>query len=354
MRIIDDLAPGRVCCVFSPLPLETVDHLLAWGTARPDGERVAVCAVDAARPVAAVVEGLVGALARAALAVWPDWYGAADLFGLCDEHSLQAALDRLASGRAAVRHRSVLRAWVTRAAPLCRAGAPPVLAEFSPAVQLQQLSLALAAGDLTLVVRAVPADEPGPTELLGLARTLEWVARQLPARVVAVLPVAWAGRPELDGVAWGAHSVDGSPADGPATGTDLDEPPALVGPVRGRPHPNSPGEQLMAARLSRDPVLGPLFAYNAPVVTARGARYLVDLVWLEGKVVVEIDGYRCHSSRSAFAGDRHRDYELQLSGFLVLRLPHEAVMTDVELAIDKVRDFVSLRADGPYTPRAHA
>lgn len=110
----------------------------------------------------------------------------------------------------------------------------------------------------------------------------------------------------------------------------------------------------MAARLSRDPVLGPLFEYNAPVTTVRGSRYLVDLVWFDGKIVVEIDGYRCHSSRSDFANDRHRDYELQLSGFLVLRLTHAGVMTDIELAIDKIRDFVNLRTNCPLAPRAYA
>lgn len=354
MHVLDDLAAGSVCCVFSSVPLDTINDLLAWGATRPDGERLVVCAVDASRPVYEVVEELVGALANAALTVWPDWYGAADLFVRCDEHSLQSALDRLASGRAATRHRSVLRSWVARAAPLCRINAPPVVADFSPTIQLQQLSLALADSDLTLVVRTLRSNEPESVDLLGLARTIEWVSRHLSARVVAVLPVEWAGRAELDGISWGCRTVDETRADRSVTGADFDEPLVLVRPIRGRPHPNSPGEQLMAARLSRDTVLGPLFEYNTPVVTVRGSRYLVDLVWFDGKIVVEIDGYRCHSSRSDFANDRHRDYELQLSGFLVLRLTHDGVMTDVELAIDKIRDLVNLRTGRPLFPRSSA
>ena len=188
----------------------------------------------------------------------------------------------------------------------------------------------------------------------GWRGTLEWVSRHLSAHVVAVLPVGWAGRAELDGISWGYRTVDETRADPSTTGADLDEPLVLVTPIRGRPHPNSPGEQLMAARLSRDPVLGPLFEYNTPVATVRGSRYLVDLVWPDGKIVVEIDGYRCHSSRSDFANDRHRDYELQLSGFLVLRLTHDGVMTDVELAIDKIRDLVNLRTGRAFPPRAGA
>ena len=69
---------------------------------------------------------------------------------------------------------------------------------------------------------------------------------------------------------------------------------------------------------------------------------------------MEIDGYRCHSSRSDFANDRQRDYELQLSGYLVLRLTHDSVMADVELAIDKIRDLVKLRTSQPLSPRPSA
>jgi very-short-patch-repair endonuclease len=344
MHVLDDLATGTVRCVFSPAPLTTIHDLLAWGTTRPDGERVAACEVDATRPVHEVAEELVRSLAKAALAAWPDWYGAADLFVRCDECSLQPALDRLAVGRAAARQRSVLRPWVSRATSLCRTNAPPVVPGFSPAVQLQQLSLAVAAHDLTLVVRALPADEPGPADLLGLARGLEWVSRHAAARVVAVLPGEWAGRAELDGVSWGWLTVDETRPDCVQTGAGFDEPLAAVSPIRGRPHPNSPGEQLMAARLRRDPVLGPLFEYNVPVATVRNSRYQVDLVWFDGKIVVEIDGYRFHSPWAEFANDRHRDYELQLSGYLVLRLTHASVMSDVELAIDKIRDLVTLRA----------
>jgi hypothetical protein len=42
---------------------------------------------------------------------------------------------------------------------------------------------------------------------------------------------------------------------------------------------------------------------------------------------------------------------LQLSGYLVLRLPHDSVMADVELAIDKIRDLVKLRMGQPLPPR---
>ena len=39
--------------------------------------------------------------------------------------------------------------------------------------------------------------------------------------------------------------------------------------------------------------------------------------------MIELDGYPDHGSRAAFMHDRHRDYELALSGFCILRLANE-------------------------------
>lgn len=124
---------------------------------------------------------------------------------------------------------------------------------------------------------------------------------------------------------------------------DLEQDRSLVSPLIGRPHPLSPGEQLLAAYLEGDADLGPLFGFNLPVLTASGRRYLVDLLWADGSVVVEIDGYQIHSTRAAFSLDRHRDYELVTSGYLVLRLPHDEVQEDVQRATDKIRDVVDFR-----------
>jgi very-short-patch-repair endonuclease len=79
------------------------------------------------------------------------------------------------------------------------------------------------------------------------------------------------------------------------------------------------------------------------VRTRFDTEFLVDLVWADGKVIVEVDGYQYHSNRQAFSADRRRDYELTVSGYLVLRLPHDEVMDDVELALEKIRDMVHFR-----------
>jgi very-short-patch-repair endonuclease len=60
-------------------------------------------------------------------------------------------------------------------------------------------------------------------------------------------------------------------------------------------------------------------------------------------VIVEVDGYEHHSNRFAFSNDRRRDYELTVSDYLVLRLPHDEVIQDVGIAIEKIRDLVQFR-----------
>jgi very-short-patch-repair endonuclease len=58
----------------------------------------------------------------------------------------------------------------------------------------------------------------------------------------------------------------------------------------------------------------------APQVNVQVAGHLVDFVWRDRCVVVEIDGYRFHSSRAAFERDRLRDAKLSASGVRVIRI----------------------------------
>ena len=102
-------------------------------------------------------------------------------------------------------------------------------------------------------------------------------------------------------------------------------------------------EQRLAKALANDLELAPLFCYNQCVETVRGSRPRVDLVWTEGRLIVELDGYADHGTRLAFMHDRHRDYELTLSGYTVLRLANDEIAQDIGKAIDKIRE-----------PRAHA
>lgn len=57
-----------------------------------------------------------------------------------------------------------------------------------------------------------------------------------------------------------------------------------------------------------------------PEVNVRVGVFEVDFLWRERRLVVEVDGFRYHSSRVAFERDRRRDAALQASGWRVLRV----------------------------------
>ena len=57
-----------------------------------------------------------------------------------------------------------------------------------------------------------------------------------------------------------------------------------------------------------------------PRVNRRVAGFEVDLHWPGARVVVEVDGFGFHGSRTAFERDRRRDAELQARGWRVVRL----------------------------------
>lgn len=52
----------------------------------------------------------------------------------------------------------------------------------------------------------------------------------------------------------------------------------------------------------------------------------VDIV-VEGRIVVELDGFEFHSSRTAFGNDRRRDRVLASLGYVVLRFTYDEVVT---------------------------
>jgi very-short-patch-repair endonuclease len=58
----------------------------------------------------------------------------------------------------------------------------------------------------------------------------------------------------------------------------------------------------------------------APAVNVQLAGYVVDFLWRDQALVVEVDGYRFHSSRGAFERDRRRDADLNAHGFRVIRI----------------------------------
>ena len=154
---------------------------------------------------------------------------------------------------------------------------------------------------------------------------------------------------ELDPISFEAIRLDVvQPPPVLATEENEEKQSLLVWPICGRPHPNSPGEQLLAAAIQADDDLRNLFLPNQHVDSLDGHHFLADLLWREGRVIVEVDGYAWHRDQDSFSRDRQRDFELLVSGYLTLRLPHHEVVDDVAGAMHKIRRLVTFRRRQPF------
>jgi hypothetical protein len=106
-------------------------------------------------------------------------------------------------------------------------------------------------------------------------------------------------------------------------------------------------ERRMREALRAAPDLTGLFEDEVTVqLDALGLTPRVDLLWREGKVVVELDGAE-HERDPNYGADRHRDYELLLAGYLVLRLTNAEVELDLGRSLEKVRRVVNMRRGRP-------
>jgi very-short-patch-repair endonuclease len=77
-----------------------------------------------------------------------------------------------------------------------------------------------------------------------------------------------------------------------------------------------------------------------PEVNARLARYEVDFLWREQRVIVETDSWRHHADRAAFELDRARDAHLQSLGFRVLRVTHRQLMQERSAVVAVLRPLL--------------
>jgi predicted transcriptional regulator of viral defense system len=67
------------------------------------------------------------------------------------------------------------------------------------------------------------------------------------------------------------------------------------------------------------------------------AEWLVDAVWFEQKVVVELDGYAAHSTPARLHRDHRRDLDLRAAGFVVLRYTWHQLMHEPERVVADLR-----------------
>jgi very-short-patch-repair endonuclease len=63
-------------------------------------------------------------------------------------------------------------------------------------------------------------------------------------------------------------------------------------------------------------------------VNVRIDRFEVDFLWRPERLIVEVDGWESHRTRSAFEEDRVRDARLKVLGYEVLRVTWWQLETD--------------------------
>jgi len=281
-------------------------------------------------------------MANLALATWPTWYSSRLTTAKLNPQNIERLFARDAAVlqlQQEIPRLSLI--WLKKAASCIASGSPPLVRSFRRTVQCEQLAMALGLDD-GIVLLALTSPNQNEDRLRSLAQVCSWLSETAKARIVVVIPPELAGSSALDSITYQAEDL--SPLVDPASDAAApDEETFKLWPIHGLPHPCSPGEQLLAAQLAVDDELAGLFEFNLLVRTVLGTCYLVDLLWAEGRLVVEVDGYRHHSSPAAFCQDRQRDYELLISDYLVLRLPHSDVMEETEKAIAKLRQTVGFR-----------
>lgn len=81
-----------------------------------------------------------------------------------------------------------------------------------------------------------------------------------------------------------------------------------------------------------------------PEVNVKVDRYEVDLLWREQRLIVEVDGWEAHRSRSAFEEDRARDARLTLLGYRVVRFTWRQGTTNRTTVAKTIRSLLRARA----------
>lgn len=338
----------HTACIFSDDFTRVLQELQRWIETR-NGTRFVSLELDPIPDIGSLNQSILAHLAKALQMLWPDWYqGKYDLSRSAEfvPHSNRLCQD--------IPH--INRKWLDAAATLSQRNELPLMKGMTATTQVRQQRLALSEQQL-LVGLFIEDSAPSSDRLLGLARSAEWLAREAEASVLLVLPPSLRNRAELDTInsdsqIWSFEShteveeISTLQSD-QAKPLPLNEQKHLVCPIIGRPHSGSPGEQRLAQHLLTEEDLCDLFQFNQRVTTALDSRFIVDLLWPAGRIVVEIDGYGWHSSRSAFNADRERDYELTISHYLVLRLPHDFVVQDPMLACERIREVVNFRRQHP-------
>jgi very-short-patch-repair endonuclease len=79
-----------------------------------------------------------------------------------------------------------------------------------------------------------------------------------------------------------------------------------------------------------------------PEVNASLGRYEVDFLWRTERLVVEVDGFAFHSSRSSFEDDRRRDAALAARAFRVVRVTWRQIVRRPEATVARLAQALAV------------
>jgi hypothetical protein len=246
-------------------------------------------------------------LADLATALWPDWKSTES----------PKLLPRL------------LPAWRRAAMRFASAGRRPPFPRLARETEFAHLLSVLPGLVLLAEVDWLRCERAAP-----IIAALEWCRRH-GAAVVALLAEEPAQEAPWDRLLHGALMVEQSPVEPAAR--------RLILPSSDMTSRGSAIERRMREALRAAPDLAGLFEDEITLqLGSLGPTPRVDLLWRDGKVVVELDGAE-HERDPNYGADRHRDYELLVAGYLVLRLTNAEVELDLSRSLEKVRRVVNLR-----------
>jgi very-short-patch-repair endonuclease len=81
-----------------------------------------------------------------------------------------------------------------------------------------------------------------------------------------------------------------------------------------------------------------------PSVNVKVDRFEVDFLWPKERLIVEVDGWDSHRSRSAFEEDRARDARLAVLGYEVVRFTWRQIESDPRGVAKTIRSLWRERA----------
>jgi hypothetical protein len=315
-EIVLGTAPGTVLAL-GGLEGASLRRWIDQAEAAPQSPRVLFARIVPAATTEAIVEQVIALFSNTVHRLWPMWFTDVS-FANCRNDKLGRLTASAIVHGAATKFPSLSLAWAEAAIELALDHRPPRVRGTLPAVELAQLALAI--GGYGLVLATDVDDAVGRSNPTAFVHALEWIAGHAHCAVIALFPALPPHEPPFDRILYGARVVAEADQERVADVAQVRTGEIWLAPWLGSPHPLSETEQRLAKALRADAEMAPLFGCNQFVETVRG-------------------------NRAAFMYDRHRDYELTLSGYTVLRLANDEIAQDIGKAIEKIRDIVHLCRD---------